>query len=107
MLAFLPNQLRRSTRSLRGSATTSSKKTEKFSGEPFCKGPSLHDLPVVGHRCATACDFRLGGLHHSVRAGMCSSGGRTLSKTRISRARGLLGRRPRFGRKESGAATIV
>src|SRR6516164_10272385 len=106
MLAFLPNQLRRSTRSLRGSATTSSRKTE-ISGEPFRKGPSLHDLPVGGHRCAAACDFRLGGRHYSVRAGICSSGGRTLCKTRISRARGLLGRRPLFGRKESGAAKIV
>src|SRR6266700_2206952 len=97
MLAFPPNQLRRSTRSLRGSATTSSRKTEKFSGEPFRKGPSLHDLPVGGRHCTTVCDFRLGGPHHSVRAGICSSGGRTLCKTRISGARGLLGRRPRFG----------
>src|SRR5258708_16117645 len=37
MLAFLPNQLRRSTRSLRGSATTSSRKTEKFPVNPFAK----------------------------------------------------------------------
>src|SRR5258705_11527412 len=37
MLAFLPNQLRRSTRSLRGSATTSSRKTEKFRMNPFAK----------------------------------------------------------------------
>src|SRR6267143_7199484 len=37
MLAFLPNQLRRSTRSLRGSATTSSRKTEKFRVNPFAK----------------------------------------------------------------------
>jgi len=37
MLAFLPNQLRRSTRSLRGSAMTSSKKTEKFRVNPFAK----------------------------------------------------------------------
>src|SRR6516164_9145654 len=37
MLAFLPNQLRRSTRSLRGSATTSSRKTEKFRVNPFTK----------------------------------------------------------------------
>ena len=37
MLAFLPNQLRRSTRSLRGSATTSSKTTEKFRVNPFAK----------------------------------------------------------------------
>src|SRR6266403_5997319 len=35
MLAFLPNQLRRSTRSLRGSATTSSRKTEKFRVNPY------------------------------------------------------------------------
>src|SRR6187551_3208150 len=35
MLAFLPNQLRRSTRSLVGSATTSSRKTEKFRVNPF------------------------------------------------------------------------
>jgi len=32
-----PNQLRRSTRSLRGSATTSSRKTEKFRVNPFAK----------------------------------------------------------------------
>src|SRR5678809_912702 len=37
MLAFLPNQLRRSTRSLRGSATASSRKTEKFRVNPFAK----------------------------------------------------------------------
>src|SRR6266853_263909 len=37
MLAFLPNQLRRSTRSLRGSATTSSRETEKFRVNPFAK----------------------------------------------------------------------
>src|SRR5256884_8215929 len=37
MLAFLPNQLRRSTRSLRGSATTSSRKTEIFRVNPFAK----------------------------------------------------------------------
>src|SRR5947208_15644043 len=37
MLAFLPNQLRRSTRSLRGLATTSSRKTEKFPVNPFAK----------------------------------------------------------------------
>src|SRR5438128_10967587 len=37
MLAFLPNQLRRSTRSLRGSATKSSRKTEKFRVNPFAK----------------------------------------------------------------------
>src|SRR6201988_1714718 len=37
MLAFLPSQLRRSTRSLRGSATTSSRKTEKFRVNPFAK----------------------------------------------------------------------
>src|SRR6516165_1715411 len=37
MLAFLPNQLRRSMRSLRGSATTSSRKTEKFRVNPFAK----------------------------------------------------------------------
>src|SRR5947199_6349126 len=37
MLAFLPNQLKRSTRSLRGSATTSSRKTEKFRVNPFAK----------------------------------------------------------------------
>src|SRR6266508_2434411 len=37
MLAFLPNQLRRTTRSLRGSATTSSRKTEKFRVNPFAK----------------------------------------------------------------------
>src|SRR5215468_5263710 len=37
MLAFLPNQLRKSTRSLRGSATTSSRKTEKFRVNPFAK----------------------------------------------------------------------
>src|SRR4029077_5378831 len=37
MLAFLPNQVRRSTRSLRGSATTSSRKTEKFRVNPFAK----------------------------------------------------------------------
>src|SRR5438552_3356314 len=37
MLAFLPNQLRRSTRSLCGSATTSSRKTEKFRVNPFAK----------------------------------------------------------------------
>src|SRR5438045_9706190 len=37
MLAFLPNQLRRSTTSLRGSATTSSRKTEKFRVNPFAK----------------------------------------------------------------------
>src|SRR5207237_5829660 len=37
MLAFLTNQLRRSTRSLRGSATTSSRKTEKFRVNPFAK----------------------------------------------------------------------
>src|SRR5437763_14866506 len=37
MLAFLPNQLRRSTRSLRGSATISSTKTEKFRVNPFAK----------------------------------------------------------------------
>src|SRR5215471_103119 len=37
MLAFLPNQLRRSTRSLRGSATASSRKTEKFRVNPFTK----------------------------------------------------------------------
>src|SRR5205814_10131626 len=37
MLAFLPNQLRRSTRSLRGSATTSSRKTEKFRVNPSAK----------------------------------------------------------------------
>src|SRR6516164_4772792 len=37
MLAFLPNQLRRSMRSLRGSATTSSRKTERFRVNPFAK----------------------------------------------------------------------
>src|SRR5215467_15993551 len=37
MLAFLPNQLRRSTRSPRGSATTSSRKTERFLVNPFAK----------------------------------------------------------------------
>jgi hypothetical protein len=37
MLAFLPNQLRRSTRSLRGLATTSSRKTAKFRVNPFAK----------------------------------------------------------------------
>jgi len=37
MLAFLPNQLGRSTRSLRGSATTSSRQTEKFRVNPFAK----------------------------------------------------------------------
>src|SRR5215831_10440042 len=37
MLAFLPNQLRGSTRSLCGSATTSSRKTEKFRVNPFAK----------------------------------------------------------------------
>src|SRR5262245_57838319 len=37
MLAFLPNQLRRSTRSLPGSATTSSRKSEKFRVNPFAK----------------------------------------------------------------------
>src|ERR1700741_2840700 len=37
MLAFLSNQLRRSTRSLRGSAMTSSRKTEKFRVNPFAK----------------------------------------------------------------------
>src|SRR5215208_3240168 len=37
MLAFLPNQLRRSTKSLRGSATTSSRKSEKFQVNPFAK----------------------------------------------------------------------
>src|SRR5512132_1711643 len=37
MLAFLLNQLRRSTRSLRGSATTSTRKTEKFRVNPFAK----------------------------------------------------------------------
>src|SRR5215470_17987860 len=37
MLEFLPNQLRRSTRSLRGSAMTSSRKTEKFRVNPFAK----------------------------------------------------------------------
>src|SRR5256885_16101222 len=37
MPAFLPNQLRRSTRSLRGSATTSSRKTGKFRMNPFAK----------------------------------------------------------------------
>src|SRR5215475_2935427 len=37
MLAFLPNQLGRSTKSLRGSATTSSRKTEKFQVNPFTK----------------------------------------------------------------------
>src|SRR5438045_8153096 len=37
MLPFLPNQLRRSTKSLRGSATTSSRKTEKFRVNPFAK----------------------------------------------------------------------
>src|SRR5262245_53941224 len=37
MLAFLPSQLRRSTRSLHGSATTSSRKTEKFRVNPFAK----------------------------------------------------------------------
>src|SRR4030095_15635500 len=37
MLAFLPNQLRRSTRSLHSSATTSSRKSEKFRVNPFAK----------------------------------------------------------------------
>ena len=37
MLAFLPNQLRRSTRALRGSATTSSRKTARFRVNPFAK----------------------------------------------------------------------
>src|SRR5437879_13242288 len=37
MIPFLPNQLRRSTKSLRGSATTSSRKTEKFRVNPFAK----------------------------------------------------------------------
>src|SRR5215813_1825123 len=37
MLAFPPNQLRRSTRSRLGSATTSSRKTEKFRVNPFAK----------------------------------------------------------------------
>ena len=37
MLAFLPNQLRRSTRSLHGSATTSSRKNEKFRVNRFAK----------------------------------------------------------------------
>src|SRR5258708_35641180 len=37
MLAFLPNQLRRSTRSLRGSAKRSSRSTEKFRVNPFAK----------------------------------------------------------------------
>ena len=37
MLAFLPDQLIRSTRSLHGSATTSSRKSEKFRVNPFAK----------------------------------------------------------------------
>ncbi len=37
MLGFLPNQLRRSTRSVRGSATTSSRNTEKSRVNPFAK----------------------------------------------------------------------
>ena len=37
MLGFLPNQLRRSTRSVRGSAMTSSRNTEKFWVNPFAK----------------------------------------------------------------------
>jgi hypothetical protein len=37
MLAFLPNQLRRLTKSLHGSATTSSRKSEKFRVNPFAK----------------------------------------------------------------------
>ena len=37
MLAFLPNELPRSTRSLPGSATTSPRKTEKFPLNPFAK----------------------------------------------------------------------
>src|SRR5437870_13220090 len=37
MLAFLRNQLRRSMRSRRGSATTLSRKTEKFRVNPFAK----------------------------------------------------------------------
>ena len=37
MLAFLPNQLRRSTRSLRSSATTSARKTENLRVNPFVK----------------------------------------------------------------------
>src|SRR6476646_5059817 len=37
MLAFLPNQLRMSTRLLRGSTTTPSRKTEKFHVNPFAK----------------------------------------------------------------------
>ena len=37
MLAFLPNRLGRSTRSLRGSVTTSSRETEKFRVNPFAK----------------------------------------------------------------------
>src|SRR5689334_14573413 len=37
MLAFLPNRLKRSTRSLRGSAKTSSKKTDKFPVNAFEK----------------------------------------------------------------------
>src|SRR5260370_39133240 len=37
MLAFLANQLRRATKSLRGSATISSRKTEKFRVNPFAK----------------------------------------------------------------------
>src|SRR5262245_8363261 len=37
MLAFLPNQLRRSTRSPRGLGTTSSRKTEKFGVNPIAR----------------------------------------------------------------------
>lgn len=37
MLAFLPTHLKRSTRLLRGSATTSSRNTEKFRVNPFAK----------------------------------------------------------------------
>src|SRR5437879_4796999 len=97
MLAFLPNQLRRSTRSLRGSATTSSRQTEKFRVNPFAKLllcttsllAAIVVLPsaIFAYVDTTTVYARAWGY----------SGGRTLCKTRISHARGLLVRRPRFG----------
>ena len=52
MLAFLSNQLRRSTRSLHGSATTSSRKSEKFRMNPvakvlLCTTPLLATIVVL------------------------------------------------------------
>ena len=89
MLALPPNQLRRSTKSLHGSATTSSE-SEKFRVNPFANVFSARPSCWRPSLCYRLRFSPGGGPHHSVRAGMGRSGVRTLCKTRISRARGLL-----------------